>query len=161
MHDCVYLGHDQWGEWFGQPVGWRSIRPGREVITSAPNVTLMPASGEFALTVNAPPVRTRVYIDLGWDVRWSTTDPGSAEGIDMDLDVVKALDERGIWIDDRDEWDEHRVRYGYPPDVVARLEELAEDLEATVRAGLPPFDDATADLWLARLAVATVAPSPG
>lgn len=161
MHDCIYLGHDRWGEWFGQPTGWRSIRPGREVITSAPTVTLMPPSGRFALTVNAPPVRTRVYIDLGWDIRWSAVVPGVAEGIDMDLDVVKALDERGIWIDDRDEWDEHRVQYGYPSHIVQTLESLALDLEVQVREGRPPFDDATADHWFQRLAVATVTTSHG
>ena len=40
----------------------------------------------------------------------------------MDLDVVDTRDGRGIWIDDRDEWDEHRVAYGYPLDLVERLE---------------------------------------
>lgn len=66
----------------------------------------------------------------------------------MDLDVVKALDERGIFIDDRDEWDEHRVRHGYPPEIVARLEQLALDLEAQVTAAVAPFDEATAVRWL-------------
>ena len=50
-------------------------------------------------------------------------------GIDMDLDVVER-DGRGVCIDDRDEWDEHRVAYGYPLDIVERLEALAVDLEA-------------------------------
>lgn len=152
VHDCVYLGADQWGDWFGQPVGSRSIRPGREIVTTAANVTLMPPSGEFALTVNAAPATTRVYIDLGWDIGWSPTTPGVAVGVDMDLDVVKALDGRGIWIDDRDEWDEHRVAYGYPLELVTRLEALAVDLEERVRAGVAPFDDATAQRWLDRLA---------
>lgn len=158
VHDCVYLGHDSWGEWFGQPAGWRSIRPGRNVVTAGPNVTLMPPSGEYAMTVNAAPSRTRIYIDLGWDIGWSQSAPGVAEGIDMDLDVVRALDERGIWIDDRDEWDEHRVHYGYPREVVERLETLAVDLERRVRAAEAPFNDATADAWLERLAARGLAP---
>lgn len=150
VHDCVYLGSDEWGDWFGQPAGWRSHRPGREVIASGPNVTLLPPSGDYALTVNTtPPARYRIYIDLAWDARW---DAGGPTGIDMDLDVVRAVDERGIWIDDRDEWDEHRVAYGYPLDIVARLEELALDLERRVTASVAPFDDATADAWLVRLA---------
>lgn len=77
---------------------------------------------------------------------------GEATGIDMDLDVVRALDARGVFIDDRDEWDEHRVRDGYL-DLVARSEQLAVDLEQKVTAFVPPFDDATADRWLAVLAV--------
>ncbi|WP_438354127.1 DUF402 domain-containing protein [Microbacterium sp. CJ88] len=148
-HDCVYLGSDRFGYWFGQPVGWRSIRPGREFSAEHPNVTLLPPSGDYAYTHNAAPARTKVYIDLAWDVRWS--DAGEPTGVDMDLDVVSHLD-RGIYIDDRDEWDEHRVAYGYPLDIVAHLETLAVDLEKRVTVGEAPFDAATADGWLARLA---------
>lgn len=149
VHDCVYLGSDAHGEWFGQLAGWGSFRPGRTFTAQHPNITLMPPSGEWAFTHNAPPARTRVYIDLAWDLRWS--DEGVPSGVDMDLDVVEA-DGRGIWIDDRDEWDEHRVQYGYPLDVVERLEQVAVDLEERVTRREAPFDDATTAHWLARLA---------
>ena len=149
-HDCVFLGSDRWGDWFGQPAGWRSERPGRAFPAATANVTLMPPGGEYALTVNSVPGATyRVYIDIAWDVRWDGTEP---RGIDMDLDVVRSIDERGVFIDDRDEWDEHRVHYGYPLEIVARLETLAIDLEKRVRAGETPFDDAVPDAWLRRLA---------
>jgi len=153
-HECVYLGADEWGDWIGQPVGWRSERPGREFTASSPNVTLVPArSQDHALTVNRDhPQGMRIYIDLGWDVRW-TEDPLLVTGIDMDLDVVRVDGERGTWVDDRDEWAEHSAGFGYPADVMAHLEALALDLEERVRALLPPFDDATADRWLDRLAV--------
>ena len=72
----------------------------------------------------------------------------------MDLDVVggptvprprrRAAQPGDVYIDDRDEWDEHRVAYGYPLDLVERLEALAVDLEGRVREGVAPFDDATA-----------------
>jgi uncharacterized protein len=149
VHECVYLGADGWGDWFGQPEGWRSFRPGRDFTAAHPNVTLLPPGGEWALTHNAPPARVRVYIDLAWDARWS--DDGVPSGIDMDLDVVEAAD-RGIWVDDRDEWDEHRVHYGYPLDIVQRLETVALDLEARVTRRDAPFDDATTAHWLAVLA---------
>lgn len=144
----MYLGSDEWGDWFGQAAGWRSFRPGREVLAPAPNVTLLPPSGEWVFTHNAAPSRTRVYIDLAWDARFSDT--GEPTGIDMDLDVVEHT-ERGIWIDDRDEWDEHRVHYGYPLDIVARLEAVALDLEQRVTRRDAPFDDATCERWIARL----------
>lgn len=150
-HECVYLGSDEWGDWVGQPVGWHSARPGAAFDAEAPNVSLVPPQGDFALTVNRDhPKRMRVYIDLGWDIRW-TGDPLLATGIDMDLDVVRVEGERGTWVDDRDEWAEHSVRYGYPAEVMGRLEVLALDLEERVRAQHPPFDDATADPWLDRL----------
>ena len=96
------------------------------------------------------PKGMRVYIDLGWDVRWSD-DPLLATGIDMDLDVVRVEGERGTWVDDRDEWEEHSAHFGYPADVMTHLEGLALDLEERVRAQVAPFDDATADVWLDRL----------
>jgi hypothetical protein len=148
-HDCVYLGSDGWGDWFGQRAGWRSHRPGRDFLAEHANVTLLPPSGEWAFTHNAPPHPTRVYIDLAWDARWP--DGGEPEGVDMDLDVVEHAT-RGIWIDDRDEWDEHRVQYGYPLAIVERLEILAVELEGRVTRREAPFDDATPAHWLGVLA---------
>ena len=55
-----------------------------------------------------------------------------------------------VYIEDRDEWDEHRVAYGYPADIVIHLDALAVDLEGRVRAGEAPFDAATAQHWLDR-----------
>lgn len=162
LHECVYLGIDGWGEWFGQQAGDRSARPGREVVVAHDNVTLVPATGDYAYTFNAPPSRTRIYIDIAWDVRWHDGEP---TGIDMDLDVVRRdpdaayVDREGVlrqpgdvYIEDRDEWEEHRARYGYPQDLVERLEAVALSLERRVRDGEPPFDEATAAGWLARLA---------
>ena len=51
--------------------------------------------------------------------------------------------------------------YCYPLGLVERLEALAVDLERRVADGEPPFDDATPDAWLARLAaLEAVAPPP-
>lgn len=148
-HECVFLGSDEHGDWVGQVAGARSARPGREVRAPQPNVTLVPPSGEWAFTANAAPHPVRVYIDLAWDVRFD--DAGEATGVDMDLDVVDDA-RHGIWIDDRDEWDEHRVQYGYPLDIVARLEDVAVELERRVTAREAPFDDDTIARWLAVLA---------
>lgn len=152
VHDCLYLGSDEWGDWVGQPVGFRSARPGRDLGAPSDNVTLVPPGGEYTYTANSHPAGSyRVYIDIAWDVGWSPAEANVLEGVDMDLDVVLAFDERGLWIDDRDEWDEHRVAYGYPLDIVHRLEALAVDLQKRVGADEPPFDDATTNRWFARL----------
>lgn len=157
QHDCVYLGSDEHGDWVGQRSGWRSERPGRDTVSEGDNVTLIPPSGEYAATLNATHPHIAIYIDVAWDVRWDATATGAAEptGIDMDLDVVRARDGRGIWIDDRDEWDEHRVEHGYPPEIVDRLEQVALALEAEVRAERTPYDGETAARWLAVLAALT------
>lgn len=164
-NEGIYLGRDRWGDWIGQPVGWSSRRPGRQFTAAGPNVTLIPhpdaatGAADFALTVNRRhPKGVRIYIDLGWDIRWGGGAdaveaglPVLATGIDMDLDVVRVEGERGTWVDDRDEWAEHSIRYGYPREIMSHLEALALDLEERVRAQTPPFDDATADAWLDRL----------
>lgn len=147
-HDCVFLGSDRWGDWVGQRSGWRSVRPGYDFGSDGDNVTLIPPTGEFAATFNATHPRVAIYIDIAWDVRWQD---GSPTGIDMDLDVIRARDGRGIWIDDRDEWAEHRVQYGYPLDIATRLEQVALDLEREVTEQSTPYDGATAAHWLAAL----------
>ena len=150
-HECIYLGSDRWGDWVGQREGSHSFRPGRAITTPAPSVMMLPSGRQdYVLTVNGAPELTRVYIDIAWAVQWPDDEHPTA--IDMDLDVVRRLDERGVYIDDEDEWEEHRVRYGYPTRVIEALEATAHDLERRVRALEAPFDDATADGWLARLA---------
>ncbi|WP_235565461.1 DUF402 domain-containing protein [Microbacterium sp. Root166] len=156
VHECVYLGSDEWGDWFGQLPGWDSSRPGRTFEPQHPNVTLVPPTGDYAFTRNAAPHRTRTYIDLAWDLRWQDGEP---TGIDMDLDVVDHA-ERGIYIDDRDEWDEHRVAYAYPAEVVEHLDALAADLERRVSSGEAPFDEGTAAVWLERLEELSKADAP-
>ncbi|GAA3911683.1 DUF402 domain-containing protein [Microbacterium invictum] len=155
-HECVYLGSDEWGDWVGQWPGALSSRPGRELRAEGPNVTLMPPDGEWAATFNASHPRMWIYIDVAWQVGWRGGEP---EGIDMDLDVIHATDERGIFVDDRDEWDEHAQQFGYPPEVMARLERVTADLERRVTASTPPFDEATSARWLAVLA--ELGPGPG
>ncbi|GAA2886112.1 DUF402 domain-containing protein [Microbacterium esteraromaticum] len=152
VNDVIYLGADEWGDWVGQPIGWRSHRPGADFVAESPNVTLIPRDhDDYALTVHrGHPRGMRIYIDLAWDVRW-TDDPLLSTAIDMDLDVVRRLNEQGTYVDDRDEWAEHSIRYGYPADVMTHLEARALELEERVRAQSVPFDDATADPWLDRL----------
>lgn len=147
-HDSVFLGSDAHGDWVGQRDGWRSARPGVEAPSHGDSVTLIPPSGEYAATINDTHPRIRIYIDIAWNVRWHAGEP---TGIDMDLDVVRARGERGVFVDDRDEWDEHRVHYGYPPEIVERLEAVALDLEAQVTASTAPFDEDTAARWFAVL----------
>lgn len=160
-HECVYLGSDEWGDWLGQPVGWHSARPGAAMDAECLNVTLIPPSGDYAVTFNRDhPRDLRVYIDVAWDVHWGApagatepqAEPWLITGIDMDLDVVRRNNEQGTYVDDRDEWEAHQVKYGYPEDVIEQLEELTAELDEAVREQYAPFDDATGDVWLDRLA---------
>ena len=55
-----------------------------------------------------------------------------------------------VFVDDEDEFAEHRVAFGYPDDVVAAAQGTCDELVAAVRAGLPPYDG-THLRWLTRL----------
>ncbi len=157
-HDCVFLGSDEWGDWFGQRAGWRSHRPGREMPAETANVVLLPAgTSEWVATLNAPAHRTRVYIDVAWRAGWREGEPAA---IDMDLDVLRD-DDRGTFVDDEDEWAAHQVRYGYPADVIARLEAVTARLAREVGARRAPFDEATAQRWLAVLEATIDGAAPG
>jgi len=156
------LGSDEHGEWVYQPAGSFVARPGMAFFARSDAVCLIPAEGEWVATFHSGEDRNglRLYIDLSTAVGWASLGPGGweAHSIDMDLDVVRVEGERGTWIDDEDEWDEHRVRYGYPAEVQQHLEALAADLAQRVRAQQPPFDDASADVWLDRLEALALAP---
>jgi protein associated with RNAse G/E len=65
---------------------------------------------------------------------------------------VRRTDQRGIYIDDEDEWDEHRVEYGYPLHVVNRLEAVTQDLKRKVTDRVAPFNEATTRPWFDVLA---------
>ena len=70
--------------------------------------------------------------------------------VDLDLDVVRGVTGR-VWIDDEDEFAEHRVRFGYPEEVVTHAMRTCDLVAAAARASHPPYDG-SARVWLAQLA---------
>ncbi len=73
----------------------------------------------------------------------NVTTPPSFDGcqlgyVDLDLDVSVRPD-GCIEVLDEDEFEEHRQKYGYPPDVVRRAEDAAEELVRLARERAFPF----------------------
>ena len=52
----------------------------------------------------------RVYVDITTPPVWDGT---VLRAVDLDLDVVRGNTGR-VWVDDEDEFADHRVRFGYP-----------------------------------------------
>lgn len=150
-HDCVYLGSDEWGDWIGQHRGARTERPGHVDTDYGPVVVLIAPTGDHAATFYTPQSHDDfgVYVDIAWDLHWDDTD---VTGIDMDLDVIRLRDGSRTWIDDEDEWREHRVRMGYPPHIVTQLETTAQRIRAAVAEASAPYDTHTASRWMDALA---------
>jgi len=149
--DIVLLGEDEHGIWLGRHAGGVQSRPGASYVARTDNVVLIPSVGDWVASFFPPahPDRVRVYVDIAADVRWHR-ESRTLTAIDMDLDVIRTDDERGVWIDDEDEFDEHRVAMGYPDDVAAATEATAAEVLRLVRTRVAPFDG-HADAWLARI----------
>ncbi len=146
-YDGVFLGTDQHGEWLGFPVGTRYARPGMDFVATFSGVVLVPANGAAHLAAfNDELAKAATYVDMCTPAEWDGT---VLRAIDLDLDVVQ-LPDGTVYLDDQDEFAEHRVELGYPPEVVAMAEDSAALVLAAVRAGAAPYDG-TADVWLARL----------
>ena len=153
-----YLGRDRHGEWIGFPAGTTFTRPGARFEAVNDQVALVPARVDgsrpgWLATFHGPggflPVSgARVPIDLYVDM----TTPASwhrdvLRAVDLDLDVVRGRSGR-VWVDDEDEFAEHRVSLGYPDEIVVLASESCDRIHRLVRTGAPPFDPATPGHWL-------------
>jgi hypothetical protein len=158
-HDTTVLGTDEHGTWLGAPAGTLVSRPGVSFTASAAFVSVVPADGAFVATFYAPHKKgpgdpVELYVDITTVPTWTNGPQRTVTMVDLDLDVVRGRSGR-VWVDDEDEFADHRVRYGYPADVVALATGSCDRVHAAVRAGAGVFDPAVGRTWISRvLAVA-------
>jgi hypothetical protein len=154
--DGVYLGADEHGDWLGFPVGTDYRRPGKRFVADFGCVSLVPRhdAAHFAAFYDDT-YQAAVYVDMTTPALWQDD---TVTMVDLDLDVILLRDERGLVLADEDEFEEHQLLYGYPPEIIALAEDSAERVYAAVQAGEAPYDG-SAQPWLERLAALTP-PSP-
>jgi uncharacterized protein len=145
------LGEDEHGVWLGAPAG-TELRRGEAVIELADmdHVVLLPRDGWWTAAFNAPPKRTEVYCDISTVPRWPSADEVTM--IDLDLDVLRRRSGL-VELVDEDEFAEHQVLFGYPPDVVSQARAAADWLLAAVTARQEPFGTVH-ERWLGQLTAA-------
>ena len=148
---ALWLGTDDNGDWIGIPQGSRMVRPGRDVRSQADQVGLVPGLGSeleraFLATFHAPEAPTWVYVDMTTPPVW---DGGVVSAVDLDLDVIRLRDGQVV-VDDEDEFAEHQVELGYPPEIVALAEDSRDRVHAAILADGPPYDGSH-EPWLAVL----------
>ncbi|MFE2875025.1 DUF402 domain-containing protein [Streptomyces roseus] len=141
---AVRLGEDEHGVWSGTarrvPVGSSDgERPSRFAY-----VVLVPRDGWWTATFCADP-GPEVYCDV-CTVPDRNADGTAVSMVDLDLDVVRP---RGgpTHVEDEDQFEERRMRYGYPDGVVEAARRTCEWLTETVSrrddgAGVEPFASA-------------------
>lgn len=148
--DCLRLGEDALGVWLGMAPGTVMTRPGASFSTNRMQVMLIPPGRPFVATFHelGSSAPCAVYVDITTAPVW---DGDTVRAIDLDLDVVKGWTGR-VWVDDEDEFADHRVRFGYPPAIVRLAVESCEQVQKAVAAGRAPYDGGSASRWLDELA---------
>jgi hypothetical protein len=131
-------------------------RPGACFVTDQPTLTLVPVRGAFLATFYARggTVPCEVYVDVTSAPRWpavaDAAGTATVTAVDLDLDVVRGWSGR-VWVEDDDEFAAHRVRDGYPGDVVRRAARTCEEVRLALSGRRPPYDG-TAASWFDVLA---------
>ena len=152
VFDGRWLGADAHGDWIGFPAGSRFTRPGADYVAPYDQVGLVPAESlaerGWLAAFHSSGGSVRVYIDVATPPTWHGT---TVRSVDLDLDVVQGLTGR-TWVDDEDEFADHRERWSYPDELVEQALRSCAAVEGAVRAGLAPFDGETHLPWLARVA---------
>ncbi|MGH1561176.1 DUF402 domain-containing protein [Mumia sp. DW29H23] len=140
--DTVLAATDDAGAWLYMPAGSRMVRPGRDVRTVVPSITLIPRTDPYVATFHAVEddptgrLRWRLYVDMTTPAVWEG--PDLVTMLDLDLDVVLTVD-GAVELLDEDELAEHRVAFGYPDDLVDVAERSAEDVVRAIGDGAEPF----------------------
>jgi predicted RNA-binding protein associated with RNAse of E/G family len=151
-YDAFRLGEDEHGTWLGAPTRTRMVRPGADYQSECAFAVLLPADGSYLVTFydHEHSARTgwvEIYVDVTTPPVW---DGDTLRLVDLDLDVVKGRSGR-VWVDDEDEFADHKVRFGYPNQVVRDAVRTCEQVQSAVETGAAPYDGGTARRWLGRL----------
>lgn len=130
------LAEDDLGTWLGVSEGTASVYHGRPSIERIPFVLLVPHQGWWTGMFNPPPRTSEVYCDIATPARWRGN---TVHIVDLDLDVVRRRETGLVELRDEDEFADHRVRWHYPDQLVARAEAAAEWLYDALGDGTEPF----------------------
>lgn len=146
--DMRHLGDDEHGTWLWAPVGTVLRRGTDKTVRVQAGFAKLIAPGHWWSAIwndgGGGSDRTiDVYVDIITPAEW---DEDTVRMVDLDLDVVRRLDGT-VEIHDEDEFDEHRVAFGYPEAVVAMARTVTARLAIDVEQRVEPFG-AAGDRWL-------------
>ena len=133
-YPALRLGEDQHGVWLGVT---QAIVDGASFKYEEPYVLLVPHNAWYTAMFNAPPRRTEVYCDIATPAGWPTND--RLELVDLDLDVRRRRVTRTVELVDQEEFEVHRIRFGYPDEVVEQAWKAAHRLVRALADGTEPF----------------------
>lgn len=137
------------GTWLGVSEGTWLSRPSRGFHAAADHAVLVPHDEWWLATFYDDDPRRPVdtYVDITTPAIWSED---SVTCVDLDLDIIQRID-GSVFVDDEDEFEEHRHTLGYPADVVEGARASAVAVLRRVEANEPPFNRAVAARWITKL----------
>ncbi|MFI5493233.1 DUF402 domain-containing protein [Actinoplanes sp. NPDC051859] len=133
------LTEDDLGIWVGVTRGTASVYHGQPSVEQIPFVLLIPHRAWWTGMFNPPPRTSEVYCDIATPARW---EGDTVHIVDLDLDVSRRRDSGLIELRDEDEFEEHRVQFGYPDEVVTEARAAARRLVVALGDGTEPFASA-------------------
>lgn len=134
------LGEDQFGTWLATPRGtlvtyhYGAKQPER---ATAAAVRLLPTDGWWTAMFLAEPHRLDLYCDVTTPPRW--TGPTEITVIDLDIDLLRYRADQRVEVEDEDEFEQHRVTYGYPAEIVSGALAGAAALRTALTRDDEPF----------------------
>jgi hypothetical protein len=148
--DATVLGRDGFGTWLSIPPGTNLFK-GQVLMRPEPSgfVLLIPDEAHHTANWNRDPP-ARLYCDMTSPATWTVA---GVTMVDMDLDVIQLFDGT-VLVDDEDEFAEHQLLFGYPPDVIAATESSCVRIKAAVEASEEPFAT-VGPSWLEAVPTAT------
>jgi protein associated with RNAse G/E len=78
-----------------------------------------------------------LYIDITTGTSWVE---GTIRYIDLDLDLILRQGSTAVQLLDVDEFETHRVRWGYPEDLVRSCWSAVEEVRSLLETGKEPFN---------------------
>ena len=146
--DMERLGVDDHGMWLWAPAGTELRRGSETPIEANHGFVKVITDGQWWTGIWNDGTPTdgrsiRTYVDVITPAVW---DGDTVRMVDLDLDVVRRRDGT-VEVDDEDEFEEHKVAFGYPEHVVDRARTEAAQLVLAVEQDKEPFG-VVGDRWL-------------
>ncbi len=143
-HDpMVRLGEDDWGIWLGAtPETWYRNDPDKAFAAPRPMVQLIVPGAWWTYLHNDRGTHPW-YVDI---VTPPTIEDTTITMVDLDLDVIRNADGT-VYVDDEDEFAEHRVTLGYPERWIDQARVTAARIALRLEGPGEPFGSVT-EHWL-------------
>ncbi len=136
--DMFRLGEDEHGVWLWAPAGTALQRGDDEPTTFRNLAVKVITDGWWTAIFNDGADRTYdLYVDIATPAHW---EGDTVHLVDLDLDVARRKN-GGVEIHDEDEFELHRVRYGYPDHIIDKARTETARIAAAVERRDEPFGE--------------------